>query len=226
MKHLLFAALLLTFVTASGQRTVKISGKVIDESNEPIEKARIYYANNYSNETFTTETNKMGEYEVILSSYVGYSLNLYIEKVDYFSKGIIVNVIQSDTKIDTSTILRKRALHWYDSKLISELDLGITVRDAIIKFKLDVGSISMIDHPFRVYRGFIAEFADSSNVCFEIEKFVSDSVLSITQIFDSKIIGIRIANTKGEERHLGLTSTGWCCGNQYYDQQFFKRKDE
>ncbi len=119
--------------------------------------------------------------------------------------------------IDTSIILRSRKAFWYDSKKIDKSHLGISVSDAINRYKLDIGMCSMVQSPFGIYRGFTAELADSSTICFEIKKVVSDSNFIITHFLDFKIIGIRITNIKGKERLYGYKSSpDWGCGNGYY----------
>ncbi|GAB2819352.1 hypothetical protein GCM10027043_19850 [Ferruginibacter profundus] len=163
-----------------------------------------------------TFSDKNGKFELSFIEPLQYTAYLYFEKKAFFSKSMYHETGTLNLLTDTPIILRSRKEFWYDSKKINKSHIGISVKEAINRYKLDINSCSLVQSPFGIYRGFTAELADSSTICFEVNKVVSDSNFNMTDFLDFKIIGIRITDVKGKERLFGYKSSDWECGNGYF----------
>ena len=212
MRTLLTITFLLLFCFVFGQQPTNISGAVIDEYGQPVSNAIIHYGKEYVSDD-TAYTDKQGRFKVAYPNPQRFWYSFSIERNGFLPKTFFIDLSQNDIVLKKPLVLRSRNGSWYDSKQIDTTHIGITVREAITRYKLDIDNCMLSDEPPGVYRGFHTELADSSAVCFSIKGFFSKKRIKMIDILDLNITGFGMADTNGNERIIGK---GFVFANPYY----------
>ena len=226
MRSVILIALLFFLTVVHGQAPTIISGKIIDERGKPIDSAMLYYGkDNLNDDTAYSDLN--GEFKISYPTPVKYKYYFYIEREGFLPKSISIDTSNVVIKIDTAVVLRSRKGFWYDSRQIDSTHLGMTFRQAVLKYKLDLNSCSLIQEPIRVIRGIRTELGDSSWIFLMTKAFYDSSIYKIENLLDSTIIGIGVADTKGNQRYYGR-GFYWSAGiyNPYDVERYWKEQDE
>ena len=79
--------------------------------------------------------------------------------------------------IDTAIVLLNRKNHWFDSKRVSALDLGLTIKQALIKFKINYQQAYLFTLPnsSTTIKGLSAETCDSSQILLIVNDFTASA---------------------------------------------------
>ena len=202
MKTRLTITFSLLFSYTFGQSLTNISGRIVDETGNFIYNAALHYGKDNVNQN-TSYTDRQGRFNLAYPNPQQFWYFFYIEKDGFLPKSVLIDISPKDIILKNPIILRSRKGFWYDSKQIDSTHIGITVREAIKKYKLDTTQCFLSNEPIGTYRGFSTEFADSSEVFFSIKSFFSKTRIKMIDILDLKITGFGIADTKGNERVVG-----------------------
>jgi hypothetical protein len=155
MKILLITIFSLLFSYAFSQSLTNIKGIIVNENHKPVARATICYGNLSAD---TTYTDKQGRFKISYSNSKAIRYYLYIEKTDFLPKMIFVDITSGDTALTKAIVIRTRKGFWYDSKQIDSTHLGITVKNAIKKYKLDTTQCFFYIELIGTYNGFRTEF--------------------------------------------------------------------
>ncbi|TAL44225.1 MAG: carboxypeptidase regulatory-like domain-containing protein [Chitinophagaceae bacterium] len=217
MKTLLLISFTSLFVVSFGQTPTKITGVVVDENRKPITNVTVQYGNTISD---TAYTNKKGRFSVVYPSPQEDWYYFYFERKDFLPKSFFVDLSDKDITLSSPVTLRSRKGFWYDTKQIDSTHLGITVGEAIKKYKLDIEMCSLWDEPPGAYHHFTTELADSSEICFLFQGiFTKEKRLRMNDILDRRITGIGISYTDGTEKIVGK---GFTHQNPYFVERKIK----
>jgi hypothetical protein len=216
MKTLLTIIFTLIFALAFGQLPKNISVLVVDENGKPVANAVIYYGDRTED---TAYTNKRGLFNVACPIPQICSYYFYIERKGFLPNSILVDL---SSVVNKPIVLRSRKGFWYDARKIDSTHLGITVKDAITKYKLDIDECLLWSEPPGSYHNFTTELGDSSYIRFTFKGIFSKGVVKMTDVLDRIITGIGIGFTNGTEKEFG---NGWADENPYfYERQMKMRK--
>jgi hypothetical protein len=218
MKALLAIAFLLLLGDAIGQRPTNISGSIVDENGNPISYAMIHYGINYVRND-TTYTNKQGRFKVAYHNPQRFSCSFTIEKEGYLPKTFLIVLSEKDIVLKRPFVIRSRKGFYYDAKCIDSTHLGITVKEAIVKYKLDIAECLLWDEPPGSYHMFTSELSDSSYICFTFKGMFSKEGLKMKDVLEREITGIGIGFTDGSNKEFG---TGHALENPYYVERQMK----
>lgn len=215
MNPLLSIFLLLTFaVSSSAQDNVLIFGKVVDQNGQPLSdvKVRLSLTGGVDYNT-VTDNNGLFTLKKIPrdDSYI-----IGGKKDKYLSKTEIYSYDQSKSK-DTAHIcfsLRERAVATINTSKIGKADLGITVQEAINKFKIDTTEAILQNEPPGVARGIQAELGDSTILYLQINRKESFR-FDFQHILNEKVVGIGLVFTNCKTKHWGTGFVWWGIRNPY-----------
>lgn len=200
-----------------------ISGTIVDENNRPIENVKIFFPTLADTIPSINFSDQYGKFQI--NSFTPHFSPLYFSKPGFFTKVLERNLLNTDESKYLSILLRSRQGFSYDPKQISKKDIGISVSEAIIRYKLDTTELNIIRSPYEYLVGFAAEFSDSSTVCFGVKKTLLKTQPFFSEILNFKIASITIVNTNGKERYYGHKSPNpWGCGNGYYVESKMNEK--
>jgi hypothetical protein len=206
MKTLLHLLSLFLFVSSFGQGSTRITGTVVDENRKPVMHAAVHYNHD------TTYTDEKGQFSVLYPSHEYFYFH-FVRK-DYLPKSFFARQVHSDTILQIPIVIRSRKNFWYDAHTIDSTHLGITVKEAIVKYKLDAEQCIVWDEPPGKYHTFTAELGDSSYLSFTFQGiFSKEKRIGMEDILDRKITGIGIAFTDGTEKEIGV---GRAWDNPYF----------
>jgi len=225
MKTLFTITILISFYLTYGQAPTIISGTLVDENGRPVDAAMFHYGLNNATED-TSYTDKKGRFKIPYPNPQKNWYYFYIERDGFLPRTLFIKLSTSNIHIDTSIILRTRKGYWYDSKQIDSTHLGITVRQAIQKYRLDINSCRVINEPPGVSRGFRTELGDSSYVSFMINRYFDTTIQKMTNILDSTIVGISVADTNGKDRYYGRGFLWRGTSNPYFIEREMKKEEE
>jgi len=213
MNTLLTITFILFFFFSFGQRPTNISGTIVDENGKPIANAVLHYSD-------TAYTDKQGRFKVAYPNPQQYWYYFHIERKDFLPKSIFVALSSKNIVINKPIVLRSRMGFWYDPKKIDSTHIGMTVKEAIKKYKLDIDMCLLWDEPPGAYHNFTTELADSSYACFTFQGiFTIEKRLKMKDILDRKITGIGISFTNGTEKIFG---NGFARDNPYLVERQMK----
>lgn len=219
MKTLIVICFILFSSSSFGQRPTNITGKLIDENGKPVHKATISYGDS---DYDTIYTNKLGIFKLSVP-YPARFWHLYIDRKGFLPKYYTLDIQTNDTILKESLVLRSRKGFYYDLKLIDSTHLGITVNEAIERYKLDSNMCIVWDEPPGKYFWFTTEMSDSSYACFVFQGlFTRGKRVKINDILDRKIIGIGFSFTDGTEKIIG---NGFTRDNPYFVERQIKNKN-
>ena len=208
-----FSALNLTY----GQLTTKISGTIVDEAGKPVANAAIHYGDRMDDTAYTSQ---QGWFKVAYPNAPKSRYYFYIERDGFLPKSIFVDLASKDTILNKPIALRSRKGFWYDAKTIDSTHLGISVKEAIAKYKLDIDECSLWDEPPGSYHNFTAELGDSSYITVIFKGiFSKEKRLKMTDVLDRVITGIGIGFTNGTELEFG---NGFVRENPYFVERQMK----
>jgi hypothetical protein len=221
MKYLLQILISLLSSITFGQSHTIISGKVVDEKGRPVDSVMVHFSGD------TGYTDKKGCFRVAYPGSEKYKYFFYLEKEGFLPKRFSLPLDTVPVLINTPVIIRSRKAYWYDSKQIDSTHLGITISEAIRKYKIDTSQCYVVDEPPGMHRGFRTELADSAYLFFLIKGFYSQTRLKMIHLLGSTIIGIGVADTKGNEKYFGRGFL-WNGGvyNPYYVESLWKKEAE
>ena len=202
------------FLASFGQIPTNISGTIVDENGNPISKATIYISDD------TAYTGKRGRFKVAYPNPQQFWYSFRIEKSGFLSKTFFVGLSSKDIKLVKPFIIRSRKGFWYNSRVIDSSHLGITVRQAISKYKLAIDECLLWDEPPGSYHNFTTELSDSSYIRFTFKGiFTKDKRLKMSDVLDRIITGIGIGFTDGTVREFG---NGHARENPYFVERQMK----
>lgn len=128
--------------------------------------------------------------------------------------------------IDTAIVLLNRKNHWFDSKRVSALDLGLTIKQALIKFKINYQQAYLFTLPnsSTTIKGLSAETCDSSQILLIVNDFTA-SASEKKSLLNERIVGIGIAFTNGKKRLFGnALQFERKIQNEYYNERLDLRE--
>jgi hypothetical protein len=217
MKLIISILVFITIASGLGQQPTLIEGQIVNENGKAVGNALIRHCGD------TTYTDINGYFKVSYKDREKFHYYLEIEKEAYFPRFKAINIKPSPIEIDTPIIIRSRVGFWYDSKQIDSACLGLTIRQAIQKFRLDSNECHVIHEPPGIIRGFITELADSTTLFLFTSRILQFWNTTISPILDSVVIGIGLAFTDGRKKYIG-TGFLWNGGasNPYYQKKKVK----
>ena len=216
MKHWILIFFLFSSFAIVGQNPTNISGKVVDEKGNPISKIRIHF----NGDTAYSEND--GNFKLAYPNPQQFWYYLHFEKEGFFSKSCFVDLSDKNIYLDTPIRVRNRKAFWYDKNDFNISDLGITVKEAIAKFKFDINECRLVDEPGGFWQGFQTELADSSPIFFSFKGFVKFERLKMKDALDFKIIGIGITDMNDKEILIG---EAYAPRNLYLQERYIKEED-
>lgn len=214
MKALYIISILLSFTIFSyGQKTVTILGKVSDQNGKPIIGVTIRKLLGGDNNTILTDNTGLFTFKNIKKD------NSYIissKKSGYLSKSQIFRQKASYSKdtIFVSIQLRQRKTALINTSQISDKDLGMTIKEAINKFKIDTTECLLQNEPTGISRGIQAELGDSTIIYLQIERKANFGN-HFSKIFNEKIKGIGLAFPNCSKKQFGTNFVWWGIRNPY-----------
>lgn len=240
MRTSLFIFFILFFKVSLGQKlsnqtpfydkdSVYISGIVKDEFGNPIENVMVLL-NPFYTEKFdvtwiekdTFFTNKKGQFSISLNA-GQFSRNLYFKKEGLFTSRLFLSKKSYRIIVDNPILLFNRSKHFFDTKKIGKADLGLTINQALKKYKINLKQTEFYKFPNYAYNvmGLRFETADSSIVLLKIENYL-DTTLNKTNILNKPIIGIGVAFVNGLKIVVGkgLKEND----RKVYNEYFFEKK--
>lgn len=203
------------FSQTQSQPPVQISGRLLDSAGNPIEAAGLYYGSDLARKG-TAYSDKEGRFSIRYSNPDKLGCYLYIEKQGFLPKTVTIAFSPGEVRVDTTIVLRSRREYWYDGREIDSSHLGLTVRQTILRYKLDISDCHLIEEPIGFLRGFSAELGDSSYLYLMIDGHFSKRRQKMADILDATVIGIGVAFTNGEERYFGRGLPWRGIGNWYF----------
>lgn len=196
-------------------RIVRLS--VVDEGGKPVKNALVFYGHRLDDSTFS---DKKGQFNVSCpdSQICGYYF--HIKRKGFLPKSFNLDI----SSINKPIVLRSRKGFWYDARNIDSTHLGITVKEAISKYKLDIEECLLWDEPPGSYHNFTTELGDSSYIRFTFKGvFTKEKRLKMTDLLDRVITGIGIGFTDGTEREIG---NGYARQNPYFVERQMKMEKQ
>ena len=198
MKLLLTISLTALFAVSHGQGLTNITGKVVDENGKAVSRASVRYGDD------TAYTDLKGQFNINYPNPHQNWYYLYFERKDFLPKAVFIDLSAKDLVLNTPIVLRSREGFWYDPKQIDSTHIGMTVKEAIATYKLDIDMCELWDEPPGAYHHFTTELSDSSEICIVFPGiFNMKKRLTMTDILDRRITGIGIAFTDGTEKIVG-----------------------
>lgn len=202
-------------VLACNTRKDDFNGIVVDQDGKPVidVNVKVYLIND---NILPIITDKKGRFHFFDSSYNDHHYSLYFEKSGYLSKKIELNFFKynKDSLNNIIVVLRNRSSVIIDTTLITENDLGIKIKDAIIKYKLDIQEMKIEEEPPGVFRGIETELSDSSILYLQFprnECLDRDSLDLMNQV----ITGIGLINKNCDIKYFGKDFVWWGLSNPY-----------
>jgi hypothetical protein len=189
MKFFLKAFILLFILLSSfatGEKTICFKGKVIDENGIPLQNVRILLGD-YKPDTCFTDKN--GWY-VFQNIPIHSQYQIIASKDEFLSRGLRYwqDTLQIKDTVFNSITLRSRKCATINTSEIGENDLGVRLKDAIKKFKLDTAECWIQTEPPGIARGIKSESGDSTVIYLQFERTVNDHTFKT--IMNKKITGI------------------------------------
>jgi hypothetical protein len=181
------------------KKTICFKGIVTDENGLPLENVRILIGN-YKPDTCFTDKNGCYFFQNIPVD----DHYIIIAQKDKFlgrSSWHWQDSLQISDTIFNSITLRSRKCATINTSAISEKDLGMKLKDAIKKFKLDTSECWIQTEPPGIVRGIKTELGDSTIIFLQIERSVSGR--SFKPIMRKKIIGIGLVFPNCTKRMIG-----------------------
>ena len=205
------------FAFSFGQKPTNISGTIVDENGKPVANAIVHYGNMTSD---TAYTDNQGRFSVAYPNPQQYWYYFRIDRKEFLPKSFFVDLSQKDIVMTKPIVLRSRKGFWYDAKQIDSTHLGITVKEAISKYKLDIDQCLLWDEPPGKYHNFTAELGDSSYIRFSFKGVFSiEKRLKMSDVIDRTITGIGIGFTNGTVKEFG---NGHARENPYFVESKMK----
>jgi hypothetical protein len=210
MKTLLTMNFILLFVALFGQRPTNITGTVIDENGKPVINGMIRYGHWIED---TAYTDKQGHFHVNYPNSQEHRYYFYFDTEGFLPKSFFGDLSNDDIKLKTPISLRSRKGFWYDPKQIDSTHLGITVKEAIKKYKLDIDMCLLLGDPPGKYCYFQTELSDSSYAYFIFQGiFTREKMANMNDVLERKITGIGISFIDSTEKSWG---NGFTSENPY-----------
>lgn len=209
---------------SSAQDSVHIKGRVIDENGRPIANVYVLFSMFYKKwydwigprkDTFLTDAK--GNFTVDCKSSQLWR-GIYYKKEGFMPAASFIKEKTANIILDSPVVLKSRKSYLYDSREINESHLGMTVQQAIDKYKVDLHGAYFKTYPW--VRAFITELADSSYVLLVVPPYYDSTRLGKSSILNKKIIGIGVADIYGNKKFIGKGfSTEKEVRNEYLDEQ-------
>lgn len=175
-------------VFAYSQNVISIKGKVTDQNGMPVENAKVFLVNNGKDSCKITDKDGNYIFNGVKKDdryYISSGKNNYLSRINYYK----TDTSNMSRIIDIPFILRERKMAKINTSDIGKNDLGITLKAAIIKFKLDTLECRIENEPYAISRGIFTETGDSTIIYLQIERTFND-VAKYINILNSKVIGI------------------------------------
>ena len=202
-------------ILACCNRKDNFNGIVIDQDGKPVKDVSIKVFTINDN-ILPINSDKKGRFHFFDSSYNDHYYSLYFEKAGYLSKKLDLNFYKYniDSLNNITVVLRNRSSVIIDTTLITENDLGIKIKDAIIKYKLDIQEMKIQEEPLGVFRGIETELSDSTILYLQFprnECLDRDSLDLMNQV----ITGIGLINKNCDIKYFGKDFVWWGLTNPY-----------
>jgi hypothetical protein len=215
----------------AGRDSVYISGKVIDESGQPLENIMVlvypFYTEKYDvtwYEQDTFYTNKDGKFTAALNGRQ-FDNHLYFKANDYLPTSIYLPNKSSWIIADGPVKMLSRKTHYFDTRKIDKKDLSLTAEKALQKYKVDLSQCKLFTYPTDIgtQRGLRFETADSSIIILATVNYFNSPANNKTDLLDRKLTGIGIAFANGDKVVLG---NGFeIAERKVYNEYFQEKKD-
>lgn len=181
-----------------GQHVRNICGKVVDEKGNPVESVSLRFGGD------TVYTDKEGQFCAAYPDPQQYWYYFHLDRKEFFPRSLFVDLSDRDIALSAPVVIRSRKGFWYDPAQIDSKHLGITVKEAIERYKLDTAMCLLWDEPPGAYHHFTTELGDSSQLTLSFQRFFSmEKRLTINDIKGQKITGIGISYTDGTQKIFG-----------------------
>jgi len=215
MKALISILLIFAFAAfCSAQDNILIFGKVVDQNGQLLSDAKVKLFLN-GGEVHNALTNRSGLF-IIKNIPRADSYIIGGVKDKYLSKTEIYSYDQSKSK-DTAFIyisLRNRDIATIETSKIGEADLGLTIQEALIKYKIDTTEAILQSEPPGVTRGIKTELGDSTIIYLQISRKGSFR-FDFQHILKEKVVGIGLAFANCNTKHWGAGFVWWGIRNPY-----------
>jgi hypothetical protein len=210
---LLLTILIFTSSLAFGQIPKSVSLSVVDEDGKPVKNAFVYYGDRLDDSAYS---NKKGVFKVICPDSQTCRYYFHIKRNGFLPNSFYLNL----SSVNKPIVLRSRKGFWYDARNIDSTHLGITVKEAITKYKLDINECLLWSEPPGSYHNFTTELGDSSYIRITFKGiFSKEKSIKMTDVLDRVITGIGIGFTDGTVREFGK---GYADENPYFVEQQMK----
>lgn len=211
MKYLISFCTLIIFTSfCKAQDNVLILGKVIDQNGKPISEVKVQLL---EGDHYNTLTDSIGRF-MFKNIPRDNSVIIRGGKENCLSKTEIYRYKTANDTVDITFTLRERATARIETSKISEADLGITIQEAIIKFKIDTTEASLQTEPPGVARGLEAELGDSTIIYLQIGRDENMS-FDFNPILNKRIVGIGLAFTNCKTKQFGTGFLWYGLSNPY-----------
>jgi hypothetical protein len=153
-------------------------------------------------DTFFTENN--GEF-VVNCTRSQLSNHLFFKKSGFSpSRHFLLSRDSNRILIDTPIVLYDRKRNWFDARKNNEGDLGLEVKEAVSKFKINFSQTYLFKLPNsdKIVKGLFAEISDSSMILLIVKEYI-DNPIKKSNILNKKITGIGVAFKNGEKNIYG-----------------------
>ncbi len=202
------------------QTDIMIRGNVKDQNNKPVGKVKVkLYVINMDTDTSYKEaiTDKNGVFTFKVTNENSYIINF--NKSGYLNKSIS-NYNTSFKEKDTIKLLitlRSRKSALIKSSDITIKDLGITLKEAIKKYKIDTSEFKIQNEPPDVVRGFSTELGDRTILYLQIKRkeYTDISEFTYNNILNEKIIGIGLVSPNCKKKKIGKGFVWWGIKSHY-----------
>jgi hypothetical protein len=193
----------------SDRDSVFIIGKVVDQHRKPLANALVLLSPFHQQkfdvtwmEQDTAYTNELGDFYFPTNGHQLSGQTLYFKKDSFQLSRHFVKAISKQIIIDTPVVLFNRRQNWFDSKSISAADVGITVGEAVSRFKINLGYSYLFKLPNSPVTGLRGETPDSSMILLVVDEY-NDSDISKQNVLGKKVVGIGVAFPDGKTKTFG-----------------------
>lgn len=188
------------------QHSKKVTIQIVDETNSAVNNALICYNRKSQNISDSMYSDQKGIAVLTKNWRENSFFSLYIAKDGYIPKRVYL--YDTSRISDTIITIRSRKTFWYDSRKIDSTHIGMTLREAITKYKLDLYSCSLFMEPLPMIQGITTELADSSFIFLKFPAVGRNKNFVMESLLNCIITGIGLADTKGNEFYFGDIPSG------------------
>ena len=201
-----------------GQKIITIIGRVNDQNGLPIQNVNVSLLIIGGN-NINTLTSFDGSFE-FKNIQKENSFIIRGDKLGFLSKTITYHIDRKKIKkpIFVTFSLRERKIAIINTSLISDKDIGINVKEAIEKFKIDTTECTLQMEPPGISRGIEAELGDSIIIYLQFPR-KANFHYCFKNILNEKITGIGLAFPNCSTKYYGNDFVWWGLKNPYCNKK-------